>query len=76
MKGVIKFYEARYSETVVQKWNPNRSYVKKIEEKLMENWGGSSSEEQTAASSSDDSFTSLSGAQALPDYYIFSLIKN
>jgi hypothetical protein len=38
--------------------------------------GGSSSEEQTTANSSDDSFGRLSGVQALPDNYIFSLIKN
>jgi len=50
--------------------------MKKIEEKLVESWGGSSFEEQTTAKSSYDSFsTSLSGVQALSDDYIYSLIK-
>jgi len=58
MKGVINVYEAKYLEMVVQEWNPIRSHMKKMEEKLVESWGGSNFEEQTTAISSDDSFSS------------------
>jgi hypothetical protein len=62
MKDVVKFYEAMYSEMVVQDWNAIRSHVTKMEEKLMESWGGSSFEVQSTTNTSDDSLASLSRA--------------
>jgi hypothetical protein len=77
MKGVIKFYEAKYSEMVVQEWSPIRRHVKKMEEKLMESRGGSTSPRSRPQPTLRTIRSPVCPERkTLPDDYIFSLIRN